>query len=42
MFGVMLIRGKWGRGEVEEGKEGINGDGRRLDLGWGTHNTIHR
>ena len=23
-----------GREEVEEGKGGINGDGRRLDLGW--------
>ena len=25
-------------GEVEEGKGGINGDGRRLDLGYRTHN----
>ena len=31
-------KGQWG--EVEEGKEGINGDGRRLDLGGGEH-TIH-
>ena len=30
-----------GVGEVEEGKGGINGGGRRLDLGW-TRNTIHR
>lgn len=27
----------WGRGEVEEGT-----DGRRPDLGWWVHNTIHR
>ena len=25
-------KGRWG--EVEEGKGGINGDGRRLDFGW--------
>ena len=25
-----------------EGKWGISGDGRRLDLGWLTHNTIYR
>ena len=31
-----------GVGEVEEGKEGIHGDGKRLDLGWWTHNTIYR
>ena len=23
-----------GVGQVEEGKRGINGDGRRIDLGW--------
>ena len=35
-----LPEGK-GVGEVEEGKGGINGDGRRLDLGWRTHNTVY-
>ena len=25
-----------------EGYGGINGDGRRLDLGWWTHSTVHR
>ena len=25
---------KRGSGDLREGKEGINGDGRRLDLGW--------
>ena len=33
---------KKGVGQVEEGKRGINGDGRRIDLGWWTHNTIYR
>ena len=31
-----------GGGEVEEGMGGINGDGRRLDVGWRTHNTVYR
>ena len=31
-----------GMEEVEEGKGGVNGDGRRPDLGWQTHNTIYR
>ena len=30
----VITRGKGGFGEVEEGKGGINGDGRRLDLSW--------
>ena len=29
-------------GELEEGKMEVNGDGKRLDLGWWTHNTVHR
>lgn len=29
----VIIRGK-GVGEAEEDKRGIQGDGRRLDLGW--------
>ena len=32
---------KAGWGEMGE-YGGINGDGRRLDLGWGTHNTVYR
>ena len=31
-----------GVGEVEEGKGGINGDGRRIDFEWQTHDTIYR
>ena len=31
---TVITRGKEGWGEVEEGKEGINCDGRRLDLVW--------
>ena len=31
---MMITRGKGDWGEVEEGKRGRNGDGRRLDLGW--------
>ena len=31
---MVSTRGKGVTGEVEEGKGGINGDGRRLDLGW--------
>ena len=31
---VVITRGKGGWREVEESKEGINGDGRRLGLGW--------
>ena len=37
---MVIARGK-GVEEVEEGKGGINGDG-RPDLGWKTHNTIYR
>ena len=32
-------RGGWGG---EEGKGWINGDARRLDSGWWTHNTMYR
>ena len=42
---MVMARGKGGEGEVGEGKWGINlplSDGRRFDLGWWTHNTIHR
>lgn len=40
------VRGRQGTqctwwGEVEEGMGG-NGNGRRLGLGWGTRNTVHR
>lgn len=28
--------------EVNEGKGGLNGDGKRLDLGWYRHNTLYR
>ena len=38
---VVIPRGKVGWEEVEEGEGGINGDGRRLDLGWWAHNTIY-
>ena len=31
----------WGR-EVKEGTVGIQGDGQRPDLGWGTHNAVYR
>ena len=31
---TVTTREKGGSGEVEEGIGGINGDGRRLDLGW--------
>ena len=31
-----------GVGEAEESKGGIDGDGRRFDLGWCAHNTIYR
>ena len=31
-----------GCGQVEQGKGGINGDSRRVDLGWWTHNTTYR
>ena len=34
---IMITRGG---GEVEEGTGGINGDGRRLDLGGGGEHTI--
>ena len=35
-------RGKGSWEEVEEGTGGINGDGRRRDLRWWTHNTLDR
>ena len=38
----MVITREEGVGTVEEGKGRVNGDGRRLDLGWGTHNTVYR
>ena len=31
---MVITRGKCAWGEVEEGKEGIEGDGRRLDFRW--------
>ena len=31
---LVITRGKGGAGRVEEVKGGINGDGRRHDLGW--------
>ena len=31
---LVITRGKGGKEEVEEGKAGINGNGRRFDLGW--------
>ena len=31
---VVMTREKGGWGKGEEGKEGIGGDERRLDLGW--------
>ena len=31
---MVIARGKGVARQVEEGKRGINGDGRRLDLGW--------
>ena len=39
---MVITRGKGGREEAEEGRGGINGGGRRLDLGWSTHSTIYR
>ena len=33
---------KGGGGRVEEGNGGVNGDGRRLDLGWWAHNALYR
>ena len=41
-YSMVMTRGEGGWGDVEDGKGGINGDGRRLDLGWRTHNTIYR
>ena len=35
----MVITRRKGGWEAEDSIGGINGDGRRLDLGWGTHNT---
>ena len=32
-----IIRPKGGWGQVEEGKQGINGDRRRLGFGWQEH-----
>ena len=37
-----MTRGERGRGEVEDGIGGINDDGRRIDLGWWTHNMMYR
>ena len=31
---MVIMRGKGWWGEVREVKEGISGDGRRVDLGW--------
>ena len=39
---TVITRGKGAWREGEEGKGEISGDGRRLNLGWGTHNTIYR
>ena len=39
---VVITREKERWGEVKEGTGKINGDGRGLDLGWWTHNTIYR
>ena len=33
---MVVARGKGGCREVEEGKGEINGDGRKINLGWGT------
>ena len=38
---VVIASGEGRWKEVEEGKGGINGDGRRLDLG-DEHNTVYR
>ena len=38
---LVITRGKEkGVGEVEEGKEGMNDDGRKLELGWKIQNTL--
>ena len=37
-----ITRRKEGWKEVEEGIGRTNGDGRRLDVGWRTHNMIYR
>ena len=40
---MMVARGNVEWGELGEGTGAIvNGDEKRLDLGWGTHNTIYR
>ena len=39
--GIVITRGERD-GEGRRGKVGINGDGRRHDLGWRTHNTLYR
>ena len=31
---VVIMKEKWRWGEAGEGKGGINGDGKRHDLGW--------
>ena len=36
----VIAGGRRGWGEVEVGKRGINGDGRRLDLGWSVHDAV--
>ena len=40
--GMVIHRGKGGWEESEEGTGRINSDGRRLDFGGLTHNTIYR
>ena len=37
----LLRRGPGGRWK-REGRRGVNGDGRILDLGWWTHSTVYR
>ena len=41
-YNVAITRGRGGWREVDEGEGGINGDGRKLDFGWQTHNRICR
>ena len=39
---IVITREKEGWEEAEECKWGINGDRRKFELGWSTHNTIYR
>lgn len=39
---MVITRGKWGWGEVGEGKEGINAGGKRMAWGGEHTNTICR